>query len=113
MNTSSAAHISVIFVLIVTVFAIDAAAMVICIVAAVKEKESKRNNTFFCKQRESRYKNTHRALGGYLYLYVYRKIQPAVSIRAVFAQAVLVEKLMLHFFGGRGDSQCMVVHECD
>lgn len=42
MNTSSAAHISVIFVLIVTVFAIDAAAIVICIVAAVIRKRTKR-----------------------------------------------------------------------
>ena len=34
-----------------------------------------------------------------------------ISVRAVLAQAVLVEKLLLHSSGGRSYRQRMVVHE--
>ena len=36
---------------------------------------------------------------------------PVISVRAVLAQVVLVEKLLLHSSGGRSYRQRMVVHE--
>ena len=36
-----------------------------------------------------------------------------ISVRAVLAQVVLVEKLLLHSACCGGDGQCMEVHECD